>query len=63
MKYNKIKKLIGESIYLLNTYSPKSCPNWKEYVGDCNNCESCRVTKCIDNLERFESLIEKIQNK
>lgn len=52
-------ELLKESKYLLETYSPSYCKNWEEGVGDCFNCESCRVFKCIEDLENE---IKKLEN-
>ena len=44
-------ELLKESSFLLHKHGAKSCPNWKEGVGDCGDCEACRVFKCIDLLD------------
>lgn len=45
--------LINETIFLLRKNQPDQCENHIYLVGDCksDDCEFCRIEKCIDNLE------------
>lgn len=45
------EELLKEAIYLLGKYGPQECPDWIEGIGDCGNCEACRVFQCMNALE------------
>jgi Lar family restriction alleviation protein len=51
--------LLEEAEYLLAIYGPKSCPNWKEGVGDCeqDDCRECRVFRCVEKLENMRDCL------
>ena len=47
---NRQNDEIREAIFLLERKQPP-CENWVFGVGDCGHCESCRVSKCVEDLE------------
>jgi len=46
-----LDELLSEAAYLLYLWGPSDCLNWKEGIGDCEECGACRVFRCIEALD------------